>query len=71
MRTAFSRLLQSAILCSTAATAAAAPFRLALVELLHPRDQLLRSGHRGKASQASFPTALKSRAGATRTSTAR
>ncbi len=59
MRTAFSRLLQSAILCSTAATAAAAPFRPALVELSLPRNQILVQTTVEKGLAGVFPDGLE------------
>ncbi len=59
MRTAFSRLLQSALLCTAAASAVAAPFRLALVELSLPRDQLLVQATVEKGLAGIFPDGLE------------
>lgn len=59
MRNAFSRLLQSALLCSVAATATAAPFRLALVELSLPRDQILVQATVEKGLAGVFPDGLE------------
>ncbi len=59
MRTVLSRLLQSALLCTAAASAAAAPFRLALVELSLPRDQILVQATVEKGLAGIFPDGLE------------
>ncbi len=59
MRTVISRLLQSALLCSAAASAVAAPFRLALVELSLPRDQLLIQATVEQSLAGVFPEGLE------------
>ncbi len=59
MRTVLSRLLQSALLCTAAASAVAAPFRLALVELSLPRDQILVQATVEKGLAGIFPDGLE------------